>query len=214
MTMVVNDLNDMTVARNEYAVYVRDCNVLLKLYRDSIAVIDLTNAMKAGKTCKKYSFIFTDADNGYCGLNQFLDDLLFSEFAENCRKGNYAKNSERLHLFGISYHEAELKACRVASPFAAVKKQNFATGKINGAKIAKAIIAGQVQEIVCTGRYTDDYFSDAAQNFCIGRKVTDLIKFAAELLEDTTCFGAERTKNPKVIALGWGTWENYEAILS
>lgn len=214
MTMVVDSLKDLTVARHEFAVYVKDANVLLKLYRDSVAVIDLTNAMQAGKTCKKYSFVFSDADNGYCGLSQFLDDLPFSEFAENCRKGNYAKNSERLYLFGISYHEADLKACRVASPFAKVKTQNFAAGKITGAKLAKAIIAGQVKEIVCTGRYTDDYFSDAAQNFCIGKEVTDLIKFAAELLEDTTCFGAELTKNPKVIALGWGTWESYEAILA
>lgn len=213
MTMVVENLNDMTVARNEHAVYVKDCNVLLKLYRDSIAVIDLTNAMKAGKTCKKYSFIFTDADNGYCGLNQFLDDLLFSEFAENCRKGNYVKNSERLHLFGISYHEAELKACRVASPFAKVKKQTF-TGKVTAVKIAKAILAGQIKEITCTGRYTYDYYDDAKRNFCKGKKVTDLLKFAGELLEDKSCFGAELTADPKIISLGWGTFASYEAVIA
>lgn len=52
MTMVVNDLNDMTVARYEHAVYVKDANVLLKLYREGVAIIGLDNAMKAGKTCK------------------------------------------------------------------------------------------------------------------------------------------------------------------
>lgn len=79
MTMVVNDLNDITAARNEHAVYVKDSNVLLKLYGDSVTVIDLDNAMKAGKTCWKYCFTFTDADSGYNGLNSFLDDLSFLE---------------------------------------------------------------------------------------------------------------------------------------
>lgn len=186
MTMVVNDLNDMTVARNEHAVYVKDSNVLLKLYRESASIIDLENALKAGKTCKKYCFTFADADNGYCGLCYFLDDLPFAEFVNNCR---------------------------VISPFAAVKKQDFTKGIINGAKLAKAILAGQVKEIVCAGRYTDDYYDDAKRNFCKGRKITDFLKFADELITQTTCFSADRTDNPKVIACGWGTWECYEAIL-
>lgn len=214
MTMVVDNLNDLTVARNEHAVYVKDANVLLKLYGESIAIIDLDNAMKAGKTCKKYCFSFDEADNGYYGLYMFLDDLPFAEFANNCRAGNYSRNSSRLELMGIKFNEYELKACRVISPFAAVKKQNFDKGVINGAKLAKAILAGQIKDIVCTGRYTDDYFNDAAQNFCIGRRVTDLLNFADELITQTNCFGANRTKNPKVIALGWGTWECYDAILA
>lgn len=214
MTMVVNDLNDMTVARNEHAVYVKDANVLLKLYRESVTIIDLDNALKAGKTCKKYCFNFDDADNGYCGLNTFLDDLPFAEFVNNCRAGNYSRKSSRLEMMGIKFNEYELKACRVISPFATVKKQDFDKGVINGAKLAKAILAGQIKEIVCAGRYTDDYYDDAKRNFCKGVKVTDLLKFADELITQTTCFGASRTKNPKVIALGWGTWEYYDAILA
>ena len=213
MTMVVENLNDMTVARNEHAVYVKDCNALLKLYRESVAIIDLENALKAGKTCKKYCFTFADADNGYCGLSYFLDDLPFAEFVNNCRTGNYSRNSSRLELMGIKFNEYELKACRVISPFAAVKKQDFTKGIINGAKLAKAILAGQVKEIVCAGRYTDDYYDDAKRNFCKGRKITDFLKFADELITQTTCFSADRTDNPKVIACGWGTWECYEVIL-
>ncbi len=74
MTMVVENLNDLKVARHESAVYVKDANALLKLYRDGIVVIDLNNALKAGKICKKYSFNFTDADNGYYGLYTFSKD--------------------------------------------------------------------------------------------------------------------------------------------
>lgn len=214
MTMVVNDLNDMTVARCEHAVYVKDANVLLKLYRESVAIIDLDNAMKAGQTCKKYCFTFDDADNGYCGLNYFLDDLPFAEFVNNCRAGNYSRNSSRLELMGIRFNEYELKACRVISPFAAVKKQDFSKGVINGAKLAKAILAGQIKEIICAGRYTDDYYDDAKRNFCKGVKVTDLLKFADELITQTTCFGANRTDDPKVISLGQGACEYYDAILA
>ena len=213
MTMVVNNLNDMTIARNEHAAYIHDCNVLLKLYGDSVAIIDLDNALKAGKTCKKYCFTFADADNGYYGLYCFLDDLPFAEFINNCRAGNYSRNSNRLELMGIKFNEYELKACRVISPFAAVKKQDFRKGIISGAKLAKAILADQIKEIICTGRYTDDYYYDAKRNFCKGRKITDFLKFADELITQTTCFSAERTDDPKVIACGWGTWEYYAAIL-
>lgn len=214
MTMVVENLNDMTVARSEHAVYVKDSNVLLKLYGDSVSIIDLDNALKKGKTCKKYCFTFTDADNGYCGLSYSLDDLPFAEFVNNFRAGNYSRNSSRLEVMGIKFNEYELKACRVISPFAAVKKQDFTKGIINGAKLAKAILAGQIKEIVCTGRYTDDYYDDAKRNFCKGRKITDFLKFADELITQTTCFSADRTDDPKVIACGWGTWECYEAILA
>ena len=115
---------------------------------------------------------------------------------------------------GIKFNEYELKACRVISPFVAVKKQDFTKGIINGAKLAKAILAGQVKEIVCTGRYTDDYYDDAKRNFCKGRKITDFLKFADELIIQTTCFSADRTDDPKVIACGWVTWECYDAILA
>ena len=214
MTMVVNDLNDMTAARNEHTVYVKDSNVLLKLYGDSAAIIGLDNALKIGKICKKYCFTFADANNGYCSLSYFLDDLPFAEFINNCRAGSYSRNSNRLELMGIKFSEYELKACRVISPFAAVKKQNFEKGAINGAKLAKAILAGQVKKIICTGHYTDYYYDDAKRNFCKERKVTDLLKFADELITQTTCFSAGRTDDPRVIACGWGTRECYEAILA
>lgn len=181
MTMVVNTLKEFAGVQHEYAVYIKDANALLRIYRESVAVVDLTNAMQAGKTCKKYSFIFANADNGISGLVNFLDDLAFADFVNYCRVGNYAENSERLEIIGVKYHESELKACRVASPFAKVKKQTL-TGKVTAVKIAKAILAGQIIEITCTGRYTDDYYDDAKRNFCKGKRVTDLLKFADELL--------------------------------
>lgn len=52
MTMVVENLNDMTVARSEHAVYVKDSNVLLKLYGDSVSIIDLDNALKKVRPAK------------------------------------------------------------------------------------------------------------------------------------------------------------------
>ena len=121
--MVVNTLKEFAGVQHEHAVYIKDANALLRIYRESVAVVDLTNAMQAGKTCKKYSFIFANADNGISGLVNFLDDLAFADFVNYCRVGNYAENSERLEIIGVKYHESELKACRVASPFAKVKKQ-------------------------------------------------------------------------------------------
>lgn len=212
MTMVVNTLKEFVGVQHEHAVYVKDANALLRIYRDSVAVIDLTNAMQAGKTCKKYSFVFVDADNGISGLVYFLDDLAFIDFVNNCRAGNYALNSSRLELLGVKYHESEVKACRVASPFAKVKKQSF-YGKITTAKMAKAILAGQVKEITCTGRYTDDYYDDAVKNFCRGKKVTDLLKFADELLTDKCYFGAEFIAD-NIISFGWGMYANYEAVIA
>lgn len=214
MTMVLATLKDLMEVKSEHAVYVKDANALLKIYRDSIAVIDLTNALQAGKVCKKYSFEFYEADNGFCGLYSFLDDLPFIEFVNNCRAGNYAVNSTRLNIVGIKYHESDLKACRVISPFTAVKKQNFATGKLNGIKLAKGILTGQIKEIICTGRYTDDYYDDAKRNFCKGRKVSDLLKFADELLKDKYCFSAALTDDHKNIEFDWGGTDFYNAVLA
>lgn len=45
-------------------------------------------------------------------------------------------------------------------------------------------------------------------------KVTDLLKFADELITQTIGFGANRTDDPKVISLGWGACEYYDAILA
>lgn len=52
MTMVVNTLKEFAGVQHEHAVYIKDANALLRIYRESVAVVDLTNAMQAGKTCK------------------------------------------------------------------------------------------------------------------------------------------------------------------
>ena len=213
MTMVLATLKDLMEVRNEHAVYVKDANALLKIYRDSIAVIDLTNALQAGKICKKYSFEFYEADNGFYGLYSFLDDLPFIEFVNNCRAGNYAVNGTRLNIIGIKYHESDLRACRVISPFADVKKQNFATGKLNGIKLAKGILTGQIKEIICTGRFTDDFYNDAACDFSRGKKVQDLLDFANELLQCRKGFYGYATDNTKVLAIGW-TYDSYKVVLN
>ena len=47
MTMVVNTLKEFAGVQHEYAVYIKDANALLRIYRESVAVVDLTNAMQA-----------------------------------------------------------------------------------------------------------------------------------------------------------------------
>lgn len=47
MTMVVNTLKEFAGVQHEHAVYIKDANALLRIYRESVAVVDLTNAMQA-----------------------------------------------------------------------------------------------------------------------------------------------------------------------
>lgn len=52
MTMVVENLNDLKVARHESAVYVKDANALLKLYRDALLLLTLIMRLKQVKFAK------------------------------------------------------------------------------------------------------------------------------------------------------------------
>ena len=53
MTMIIlESIKDLKAIRNKYAFYIKDCNVLLKLYRENITIIDFDNVIKASKTCK------------------------------------------------------------------------------------------------------------------------------------------------------------------
>ena len=213
MTMVVNSFEGFSKLQSAHVVYIKDVNIKMEIYRDFIRIIDLDNALKAGKYCKAYTFGFDNAVNAITGMINFLDDLDFSEFVENCRAGKYAENSNRLEIIGVKYYESEKKACYILSPWAKVAKQNFTAGTINGVKMAKAILAGQVKEIICTGRFTDDFFTDAASDFSRGKKVQDLLDFANELLQCRKGFYGYATDNTKVLAIGW-TYDSYKVVLN
>ena len=191
-------------------IYVQDVNASIISYAGIVAIIDLDNAMKAGKTCKQWKIYFNKDRNvlGCRALDNFLNGYPLSEFIANLKNG-FQYRQEILDMYDINIHEEQLKATQVASPFVKVNKVKL-DGKINRIKIAKAIMTGQVKDIICKGRYTDDYVRDDAENFSIGKKA-DLYEMAQRLLESDH---ASVYKSDDVYTIAFGTWEYWEVIFA
>lgn len=210
MAEIVKSLDIEKFQRLNGVIYIQDVNASIVSYAGLVAITDLDNAMKAGKTCKEWRIYFNKDRNmlGYWSLDNFLNGYPLSEFITNLKNG-FQYRQEILDMYDITIHEEHLKATQVASPFAKVNKVKL-EGKINRIKIAKAIMTGQIKDIICKGRYTDDYAFDAAENFNIGRKAS-LYEMAQRLLESDY---ASVYMSNDVYIIAFGTWEYWEVVLA
>lgn len=165
--------------------YIKDLNVAVRFYRGAANITDLTNAMKPGKICREWSLQGADGEHrdtpGEMLLDIFLDDSCsFEQFVQNLRNDWYT--DEIVEGYGLKLYKRTKKSIRTFSPFVAVKKQDL-TGEVRRvAKVAKALIAGQIKKVECAYFYTDDYYFDYANNYGKGR-VIDVLEFAKELVE-------------------------------
>lgn len=162
-------------------VYIEDLNVCLKKYRDRLSVIDLENAMKPGKTCIKYSLVSKRTNDfewsGNFIVRYLLESMSIEEFVDNLKQGTLEVPQK------LDFYTYEMKSVRTFSPFVKTKEQDL--DKLTVAKLPKAILAGQIEDVECAGYYTDDYLRDYANNYSIGVK-KDKMELAMELVEDGT----------------------------
>lgn len=162
--------------------YFEDLNISAHPYSSSLVIVDLTDAMKPGKSCARYLFSVSpwamDRDRlcmlEYVEMSAPECDTL-AELVEWLRAGN-----ELHEVNGLTFERGEQAATRTFSPFAAVKAVKLGE-RLNAATIAKAIRAGQIVSGRTDGRYTDDYAADAAYDFYRGD--IDLQAFAMDIYE-------------------------------
>lgn len=162
--------------------YIKNGNLVLFLGRYGYVNITLLdNAMKIGKNCRQFTLQAAAYDydqHGYEVLQAILQnaDVDFAEFIKQLKEDSFTVPA------GYQLILEERKGINTYSPFAKMNKVKLDTS-LTPLKLAKAIMAGQVKEVVCAGRYTDDYAYDAAVNFNKG-VTKDLNELAKELIDD------------------------------
>lgn len=168
---------------NQYDdLYFEGLNVSAHPYCNSLVIIDLSDAMKPGKSCTRWLFSVSpwkmDADR-LC-MTEYVEmaapecDTL-AELVAWLRAGKPLQEVD-----GLTVKTGEQASNRTFSPFAPVKPVKLGE-RLNASTIAKAIRAGQIVAGRTEGRYTDDYAADAAYDFYRGE--IDLQAFAQDIYE-------------------------------
>lgn len=154
--------------------YYKDINAYIWCNYNSAIVIELDNAMKRGKECKRYSVYSNDVDS-FAYITNELKINSPKELYDFVRSGKEAPGNGKLYV-------SELKGVEVFSPFVAVKPLEKMPEKWKKGDLVKALMCGQAFSATLDQRLTDDYAYDAACNFCSGRRL-DLPGQAADLVE-------------------------------
>ena len=192
-------------------IYVKDENYFVGIYRDHIVFIDLTNAMRNGKVCRCTTMNISKMGerSAMMVLNGFIDDLPIERFFDNIRAGFYDGKRFEYANFTLEFRAGTRKSNRVFTPFGAFKKVNLdKICRLN--EVVKAILAGQIGEIICEGIYTDDYAYDAMINYNKGNN-TDVISMAKELCEERSGWHIIE-KNSKSILIACHSF-NYQRLM-
>ena len=168
---------------NQYDdLYFEGLNVSAHPYCNSLVIVDLSDAMKPGKSCTRWLFSVSqwkmDADR-LC-MTEYVEmaapecDAL-AELVAWLRAGKPLQEVD-----GLTVKTGAQASNRTFSPFAPVKPVKLGE-RLNASTIAKAIRAGQIVAGRTEGRYTDDYAADAAYDFYRGE--IDLQAFAQDIYE-------------------------------
>lgn len=183
-------------------IFVKDLNVLIAFRVGCVTVTDLTDALKPGKQCQKWS-LFSECHNipGRVILDNFLDGFPLTGFVENLRNGHYTQAIAE--AYGLRFESWAVKSSDTFSPFAKCKPQKL-LNRVNGKKLAKAILAGQVKSVVRNGYYTDDYKGDAEANYHIGEQIS--LEGAARALIEYDNFSVYRFEGSQL----FGSWGMYD----
>lgn len=162
--------------------YFEGLDVSAHPYCNSLVIVDLSDAMKPGKSCTRWLFSVSpwtmDADR-LC-MTEYVEmaapecDTL-AELVAWLRAGKPLQEVD-----GLTVKTGAQASNRTFSPFAPVKPVKLGE-RLNASTIAKAIRAGQIVAGRTEGRYTDDYAADAAYDFYRGE--IDLQAFAQDIYE-------------------------------
>ena len=196
--------------QTEREFFVEDLKLKVHFYNGSLNIMDITNALKTGKICERYSFNWQayDSIKGIRLMEAFNWDVkkLF-DFAQSLRweRGRYGIEEHYFSLMeesDITIYKSEEKSIRVFSPFALneVKPLKEIPKKWTVRHATRAILNHQYEWFKCNGVYTDDYAFDAAYNYQEG-EIGDNMAFAERLIERPSGWwaGDHNSKNGDVI---------------
>jgi hypothetical protein len=173
---IINSKEIVLCDTGEY--YVQDLNIKLNIYRDTMSITDLTNALRVGKTCKRVS-IDSIANGDFVAVHEFVElyllsiQSLFADFNDD----------DFIEVRGVKVWCREYKGVQVFSPFNLkyMKPLTEVPKKWTVKHALRALLNGQFTEFNKTLRLTDDYAYDSAYNFGKG-VIEDVAGFCADIV--------------------------------
>ena len=168
---------------NQYDdLYFEGLNISARPYRNSLVIIDLTNAMQNGKTCTRWRFSVSTwkMDAARLCMTEYVE-MAAPECDTLAELVAWLRAGKPLHeVDGLTAETGSQASNRTFSPFAPVKPVKLGE-RLNAATVSKAIRAGQIVAGRTECRYTDDYAMDAAYDFYRGD--IDIQAFAQDIYE-------------------------------
>ena len=163
--------------------YVKDLNIRINKYTDTIYITDLTNALRTGKVCKQ---VVIDAleRNDIVSVVEYTELLLV-----DIKKLFEIVSEETGHMdvedSGVRVYCRERKSIRTFSPFNIkfLKPLTMVPKKWKIKDAIRALVNGQGTDLHKTLRLTDDYAYDSAYNFGKGL-IEDVFEFCRGILEN------------------------------
>lgn len=158
--------------------FIKDVNISMKMYADCMIIVDLSNALKVGKTCTNYKIRAGEHDWEHSFKSNFEVALMkhkitFEEFVRTLllEQGNFED---------IRIMKSQSKGVSTFSPFAEIKPIKEPK-KWTVPHVWKAILAGQIKMAVKEMRLTDSSIGDVEDNF--GRGDICPLHLAKRLIE-------------------------------
>lgn len=188
-------LDDEICSYGDY--YCKDINAKFEVRVGSIKVTYLVNAMSSN-TCRENVI--------YSALHDNVMDVLGVHTVKELEAIAYGDVEEKDYAV---YHR-RVKGSGVFNPFAECQKQKLTNLTVG--KFVKAVLAGQVKNVVCAGKYTDDYADDAKRNYDKGVAI-NAMELAKKIVEDGSRHWRVWHEGNKVL-LAQGIWNYYQAELA
>ncbi len=204
--------------QTEREFYVEDLKLKINLYNGSLTLVDITNALKTGLTCERYSLNWLGNDSiiGIRLMESFIWDLrkLF-KFVQSLdwKPSKYGIDPIYFSLMAdsdITIYKGSEKSVRVYSPFALseLKSLKETPKKWTLRHAIRAIVNKQYEYLRCKGVYTDDYAYDAAYNYQQG--ALDRLSFVKRLIESPSGWWTGDANNSGIVSVCCHSFDSNE----
>lgn len=219
-TLDLNNAEQLRQVVTVPTIYVKDLNIKIGNYRGHLKITDLTNAMQHGKQCNTVVFDFWHSADfsdvcGLRGFSNFLDDFPLADVITNWRNGFQYRQNDFCFYGGVDIRYGAADAKKIFTPFVQPKKQKLVAGK-NGriavTTFVKAVLAGQIDKVICDGKYTDDFYHDHITNYSKG-KVYDAIEFAESIFSQGGWSVFPEHSKPDTLNISFLANDFYRAII-
>lgn len=197
--------------------YFEEAQLSYHVYRDSIVITLLDNALLTGKVCEKFKFVSAGQRNvdiinhlrraiggrDYTAqdLRAYVQSLAFGPVGQYL-PAKLAVDDD------ITAYKEELQGIKVFSPFALsrLKPLTEKPAKWTMNHVRRALANKQFANLRCDGRYTDDYAHDAATNFSQG--AFEALPFLKQLVERPSGWRTSIYDNSDTVDVSCHTFDN------